>query len=209
MTSPDEWNPYNENEDIAISDVSSFHFDFEKDTDSFLDFDLHLRLLDSVNIGTIKHTSSCSMTPVSLSKLWNIPIKSAGKTLDATTQYCIKTTSNGNIHRRYRTEPHQRQYRQLGGPYSRFSSDTLFSIIKSTRSNVFTQLLSNYVNFTKIYPFKTKREAPSTLSTFIHEVDIPTSLHADGAKELIKGEWGKICRKRHIQQTKTKLHPPW
>ena len=209
LTSLDEWNPYHEDENIAISDVSAFHFDFEKDTDNFLDSDLYLRLLDSVNVGAINHTSSRSMTPENLSKLWNIPIKSASKTLDATTQHHIKTINNGKIHRRSRTEPHQRQYRQLGGPYSRFSSDTLFSKIKSTRSNVCAQLFSNHVNFNKIYPLKTKGEAPSALSTFIHEVGIPTSLHTDGAKELRKGEWGKICRKRHIHQTETEPHSPW
>ena len=115
MTSPDEWNPYDEDEDIAISDVSSLYFDCETDTDNFLDSDLHLRLLDSVNVGSIKYSSSRSMTPESLSKLWNIPIKSVGKTLDVTTQHHIKTTSNGNIHHIYRTKPHQRQYYQLGG----------------------------------------------------------------------------------------------
>ena len=78
MTSPDEWNPYDEDEDIAISDVSLLYFDCETDTDNFLDSDLHLRLLDSVNVGSIKYSSSRSMTPESLSKLWNIPIKSVG-----------------------------------------------------------------------------------------------------------------------------------
>ena len=54
LTSFNEWNPYNEDEDIAISDVSSFHFTFEKNTDNSLDSDFHLILLDSVNIGAIK-----------------------------------------------------------------------------------------------------------------------------------------------------------
>ena len=85
----------------------------------------------------------------------------------------------------------------------------MISKIKSTRSNVCAQLFSNHVNFTKIYPLKAKGEASSALSTFIHEIRIPTSLHTDGAKELRKGEWGKICRKRHIHQTETEPHSPW
>ena len=143
----------------------------------------------------LKHTSFRSITSKSLSKLWNIPIKSAGKTLDTTTQHYIKTINNGNIHHRYRTEPHQRQYRQLGSPYSRFSSDILFSKIKSTRSNVCAQQFSNYVNFTKIYSFKTKGEAHSALSTFLYEVEMPISFHTDGSKELRKVEWGKYVER--------------
>ena len=76
------------------------------------------------------------MTPERLSKQWNISIKSADITLDVTTQYHVKTINNGHIHRRYRTELHQRQCHQLDGPYFRFSSDTLFWKIKSTHSNV-------------------------------------------------------------------------
>ena len=45
---------------------------------------------------------------------------------------------------------------------------------------------------------KGKDHSPYALDRFLHEVGIPTELMTDGAKELIHGDWSKLCRKHII-----------
>jgi hypothetical protein len=54
------------------------------------------------------------------------------------------------------------------------------------------QLYTNDVDFTKVFPMKTKSEAPDTLVAFMQDVGIPSALHSDDAKELTQGRMGEI-----------------
>jgi hypothetical protein len=54
-----------------------------------------------------------------------------------------------------------------------------------------------------------KSEAANTLRCFIHDVGIPQTLHNDNAKELMQGEWRKVCNDYPINTTYTKPHSPW
>ncbi len=60
-----------------------------------------------------------------------------------------------------------------------------------------------------IYPMRLKSEAPNTLKCFLQDVGTPHVLHSDNAKELMQGEWRKICNDFAIQTTYTEPKSPW
>jgi hypothetical protein len=51
------------------------------------------------------------------------------------------------------------------------------------------QLYINDLSFTKVHPMKLKSETADTLSTFIHDVGIPSVIHSYDAQELMHGKF--------------------
>lgn len=54
-----------------------------------------------------------------------------------------------------------------------------------------------------------KSQTHETLSSFIHEIGIPSSLHSDNAKELMQGRFKDLCKEYHILCSYTEPHSPW
>lgn len=54
------------------------------------------------------------------------------------------------------------------------------------------QLYTNDIGFSKIYPMRLKSEVPDTLKFFIHDVGIPSAIHANEAKELMEGKFRSL-----------------
>ena len=159
-------------------------------------------------ISASRHKYTSDVTPVELSKLWNISLDSATRTLKCTDPDHIKV-SQGTMYRRMKTRAHQRRYRQLSGYLGMFASDTFISKVKSLRGNNCIQLFTNRGNFVKCYPIKNKGHAHHALDRFIHEVGVPNELLTDGARELTVAEWGNTCRKHKIHSTMTEPYSPW
>jgi len=88
-------------------------------------------------------------------------------------------------------------------------TDTWFSTVKSTRQNKAAQIFTNGKGYDRVYPLKSKEDAPHGLMSFIHDAGIPQVMVSDGAKEEIKGDWGAICRKYRIKQEQTLPYSKW
>jgi len=71
------------------------------------------------------------------------------------------------------------------------------------------QIYTNDIAFTRVYPMRLKSQAHETLSAFIHEVGVPSSLHSDDAKELMEGKFKDLCKDFHIPCTYTEPYSPW
>lgn len=71
------------------------------------------------------------------------------------------------------------------------------------------QLYINDIGFVRIYPMKNKREIADTLSTFIHDIGLPHTIHSDDAKELVKGKFKSLCKEYSIPTTSTEPYSPW
>lgn len=203
LTSPGAWEPYDSAFDAST--VSSVLSQTNFDDNVFIDHVLTPSLTIS---GVRREGKEHSLTPEILSKLWRIPLPQARRTIQVTEQRSLRK-QEGSISRRYRTDTYQRRYRRLGGPYSRFSTDVLFSKVKSTSGNTCATIYSNKQGFIRIYPMETKSQAHETFSAFIHEVGIPHEIHADGAGELIKGEFRKKLNKYEVHSTVTEPYSPW
>mmetsp|Transcript_10258 Transcript_10258/g.14493 ORF Transcript_10258/g.14493 Transcript_10258/m.14493 type:complete len:310 (+) Transcript_10258:634-1563(+) len=204
LTGDTPWNPGSLDAiDRGVCLVASFlannHFnscDFDADYCSLL------------RINGIRSTNHCEVLPEHLANLWQISVDVACRTLESTTQDSIQVLE-GKLHRRVRTRAHQRRYNQLGGYLGMFASDTSKANVKSLRGNQYIQHFCNRGNYAVSYPIKLKLHANHALDRFIHEVGVPVEMLTDGALELHKVEWGKICQKHEIFQTTTEPHSPW
>lgn len=203
LTSSGNWEPYDLN--LDVSEVTTYP--------SFTNFDHQPSIFDAVdfcyNISGVRREGKRSvLTPENLTKMWHIPLNVARQTLQVTEQKSL-CTNDGQLSRRLRTDTYQRRYRRLGGPYSRFCTDTLFSKVKSTSGNVCAEVYTNRLGFIKVYPMESKSDAHQTLSSFIHEVGIPHSIHTDGARELKQGEFKKKLNKYEVHFSETEPYTPW
>lgn len=166
-------------------------------------------LRDTIMISSASHNSKTSMKPEELSKLGNISLESAHKTLDNTTRRHLRLNKTSNAYRRYKTLAHQLQYRQLGRFLGKFASDIFHSKITSTRGNNYTTVFANRGNFTCFTPILVKSDANLALERFLSTVGIPVEILTDGIRELHKAAWGKLCNRYYISQLLTDSDPPW
>jgi hypothetical protein len=147
------------------------------------------------------------ITKEKLAQRWGIGEVAAGKTIKVTTQKGIRNTLYP-VERRFRTKQAQLRYPQLSGRHGRFYTDTFFASIPAIDNSKCTQIFTNDIGFTKIYSMSGKGNAHHALSSFIHEVGIPSDLHSDNAKELMIGQWRKLCQDFSINTTFTEPHSP-
>ena len=147
------------------------------------------------------------ITKEKLAQRWGIGEVSAGKTFKVTTQKGIRNTLYP-IERRFRTKQTQLRYPQLSGRHGRFYTDTFFSSIPAIDNSTCAQIFTNDIGFKKIYSMHAKGNALQALSSFIHEVGIPNVLHSDYAKELMQGQWRKLCQDFSINTTFTEPNSP-
>ena len=159
--------------------------------------------------GLSRLSDSKQLTPEYLSRLWNITLKDAQLTIQATTQNSIRS-NEGIRSKRLKTLPHQKLYRQLSNEYlGKFASDTFFSNVVSLRGNSCVQLFVNRGNFCKSYPMQKKSQAHRALDRFFHEVGVPSELLTDNASEITVGKWGKLCNRHYVKQKLTEPYSPW
>ena len=148
---------------------------------------------------------SNTLTPIVLSKRWNIGLAKAAKTLSVTTQAGL----------RHIYAPGERKLRQrtlhLKFPNLRgkWYTDTMFSTCKSLRQFDCAQIITNGYGFDIAYPLASKDEAHYALTCFIQDVGIPQTLVMDNALEQSKGEMRKVINAHHIQVGFTVPHAPW
>ena len=195
------WEPYS----IVKGD---FNFNFDQGELENYDY-IYERAINSIIILAVSLKDKYQiLTPSELSNLWYISLPDAKNVLDSTTAIS-RRVQDGQMSRCFRTDLHSRRYRRLGGHFSRFYTDTLFFGAKTLRGNNCAQIYVNRAGYTKIYPLVTKSQAHESLSSFIHEVGIPSSLHSDDAKEIVEGRMMEKIRKYEIYSTMNEPYSPW
>ena len=113
-----------------------------------------------------------------LSRMWNVGLQTAQKTLRATTQLGVRTAVHP-ITRRYRVDHLHLHRKRLNAT---FYTDTLFSKVQSLRGNKCAQIFTDG-KFTAVYPMSTKAKAGDALRELSSDVGIPDNLVADLAGE--------------------------
>ncbi len=229
MTSKEEWNPYSKSSCIstmnADTDIdssrtvdvcsistslipeASFYSELlsQRDICSFYSNDTMETQYRSTN--AVASRSKEKLSPEELASKWGIGIKTAKRTLKATTHRCIRTV--GDLTRRFRTDKAHMRYRRLATKHGRFYVDTLLSKVVSIRNYKCGNLYTNDLGFRKFFPMATESDTPSTLQTFITMVGLPPALHADNAKVFVEGDVKRKCQKYGIAQSFTEPHSPW
>ena len=160
-------------------------------------------------VDTIKSASKDTLLPEVLSKMWNIGLATASRTLKATTQKCICTT--GLLTRRFRTDKSQLRYKQMTRQYGRFYVDYLKVGVTSIRQCIGGTLYTNKVGFKKFFPCSSEisEEIGHTLKLFIEFVGLPFSMHSDNHKNFQERLFKRLLRRFGIYSIYTEPHSPW
>ncbi len=147
------------------------------------------------------------LSPESLARLWQCGLKTAERTLKATTHQCLRTT--GVLTRRFRTDKAHMRYKRLASKQGTFYVDTLKAKVRSLRGFTCGNLYTNNLGFKKFFPMEFESETPHTLQSIIETVGIPPAIHSDNAKVFTEGDFRKKCRKYDIMSTSTEPMSPW
>ena len=136
------------------------------------------------------------VTAENLSRMWNVGLDTARRTLRATTQQGIRTAIHP-ITRRYRTDQLHLHRKRLNAT---FYTDTLFSKVQSLRGNKCAQVFTDG-RFTAVYPLTTKQHAGDALRELTIDVGVPDTLVADQAGEQTgrHTEFARQVQQLHIQ----------
>ena len=153
-------------------------------------------VMESIKISSFQVNRHSSPTPETVSRLWNVGLETAQRTLRATTQQGIRSAVHP-IFRHYRVDHLHFHRKRL---HATFHTDTLFSKIISLRGNKCAQVFMNGA-FTAVYPIMSKSHAGDSLREFINDVGIPDRLYADLAAEHMgtNTEFQQQVHKFHIQ----------
>lgn len=202
LTSMSGWDPYGDN----ITNLSAIDVNLSIQSSKYRE--LHTMLEEKAHIHAITTTTKGELTPSYLSKLWNVSLDLAKRTLQSTKQKPMHILKN-DLTRQRMANKSRLDFVRLSGYLSDFASNTFFSNVTSLRGNKCVQLFSNCGNYIMPYLLQTKSEAPRALHRFFLEVRLPSSILTDGALELKKSRWGKLCRKNEVTQKTTKAYCPW
>ena len=145
--------------------------------------------------------------PSALAKRWGIGIGQARRTIDATTQYTVRSLANPTLSRRFATHDRLLRFRRLP---CKMYTDTMKSKTESWfRRNRYGQVYVTDFGWIGFYPMQKKSNAPDTLVQLAHEKGVPTHFVMDNAKEQTMGEFRRKCRSFgcHVRQTDT--YSPW
>ena len=77
-------------------------------------------------------------------------------------------------------------------------SNALFAKIPSIHGDKGASMFMNDKGFDYVYPWKSKKQHPESLMSFIQDVGIPQMIVSDGGKELCQGTAHEACNECHI-----------
>jgi hypothetical protein len=128
-----------------------------------------------------------SIQPMVLAKNWNIGLKTAQQTLDATLQRGVRTTLHPTLLRRFRTNDRQLRYRRLA--HDMFT-DTLKAGVSSWfRLNRYAQVFATRFGWVRVFPMQKKSQAHEALSLLVQRDGVPPVMIMDGSKEQTMGKF--------------------
>jgi hypothetical protein len=182
ITDEHEWQPYQENLDRGICNVSIINTNIVHDEiDDWL-LNSHNRRLCALQVTKPKD----KLTPEYLAQLWKCGIDTARKTIDATTCKHYRNTVQG-MTKRYRPTRNFMRYKQIRLPAGEFYTDTMIAKIRSIRGHTCAQIYGNKFGYIKAYPLNKhdKQNLGDSLSLIIQDVGVMQKLHTDNAPEMV------------------------
>ena len=157
--------------------------DYDEDSDKYC------------SVTALNSSRSDSISPEELSRRLCIGLKTAARTLKATSHQYIRTT--GLLTKRFRTDKSQLRYKQLSKQYGTFYTYFLKVAVKSIRGFIGGVLYTNKIGFKKFPPCESEKvqETGRSLRSFIEMVGLPYSLHSDNHSNFKEGFFKKMMRK--------------
>lgn len=138
---------------------------------------------DEIMASATTATATRGVDPGYLSKIWKIDLKTAERTVDVTTQRCVRTTADTPFTRNYSTNDRQLRYRRIR---THFFMDTFFATGKagkSLRGNTCCQLFVTDKGFVYVVPMRTRADVSSAVRAFVKAIGAPDAIICDPARE--------------------------
>ena len=159
-------------------------------------------------LGALKSQQVNSLTPETLSMMWQIGLKTAKSTINATTHKCIRST--GLLSKRFKTDKSQLRYKQLSRNYGKFYVDFLKVAVKFIRGFMGGMFFCNKLGYKKFFPCtsETQEEYSHSLRSFIEILRLPESFHPDNHNNLREELFKKTLSKFGIWSTFTEPRFP-
>ena len=204
ITDEHEWQPYQENLDRSICNVSIINTNIVHDEiDDWL-LNSHNRRLCALQVTKPKD----KVTPEYLAQLWKCGIDTARKTIDATTCKHYRNTVQG-MTKRYRPTRNFMRYKQIRLPAGEFYTDTMIAKIRSIRGHTCAQIYGNKFGYIKAYPLNKhdKQNLGDSLSLIIQDVGVMQKLHTDNAPEMVGRKTPFFARARKEGIDLTTIEP--
>ncbi len=167
---------------------------------------------EDYNICSLRSGKRTGVTAQQLAEKWNISPDLAKRTLQSTTQLCIRTSSNPSLARRFPTNDRMLRYNRLD---TTMFMDTFFTTskggtkIKSSRSNTCAQLFVTDFNYVEIRSMKGRAEVCKAIKSLFKDVGVPNAIVADGAREQIFGESLTLCNSANCELRELEKDTPW
>ena len=116
-----------------------------------------------------------------LAKNWVIGLETTTRTVEATTQRCLRTVLHNSLSRRFRTNNRQLRYRKL---MHEVFTDTLESPVPSWFwQNRYAQVFASRFSWSRVFPMRRKADAHDGLSLLAQRDGVPSRTIMDGSKE--------------------------
>lgn len=130
------------------------------------------------------------VTPEHLSKIWQIDIEAARRTIGLTSQH-VKHQEGDHLTRRYSTNDRMLRYKRIR---THFFTDTFHVTAKavSSRKNKHMQLFVSDTGFMYVYPMESKSQIPDAVKAFAKEIGVPLSFILDPSGEQKSDKLKKI-----------------
>ena len=143
-----------------------------------------MQMILSAKTGSQKGT----VTPELLASIWNIGVETANRTIERTTQRGVRDFTNAKMNRRLKPLSYQLMFDHLR---TTMYTDTLFSKIESLQKNTCAQVFCTPLDWTRVFPVKSKAEAHMALDLLHRRYGVQAKLICDNAKELTQGLFRK------------------
>ena len=150
---------------------------------------------ENLRICSLRSGKRTGATALELASLWKISPEVAKRTLESTTQLCIRTNTKDDLSRRYRTNDRMLRYDRIN---TIVFMDTFFATKQkgfvSKRGYTCAQLFVTEFNHVHVSPIKGRKEGVyASVKEYFKNKGVPIAIVADGATEQVQGETRKLC----------------
>ena len=166
----------NQDGDLCTNTVDSQLMDKIFDEALINDYDLDDIMVSAVHVGKNKNIKANH-----LSKIWRIDEDTARKTIDITSQHCMRK-SDPKLSRNYGTNDRMLRYKHLN---EYFFMDTLFATKtahKSSRGHTCMQLFVTDKGFVYVVPMKKESEVLPAIKQFAKAIGAPDAIICDASR---------------------------
>ena len=145
--------------------------------------------------GVTSSTERVGVTATKLAERWRIPLELAKRTIEATTQRCVRSTEVPTLNHRFKTNDRMLRYSRV---LCNVIMDTFFASTRvgpSTRGNTCCQLFATEFGHVFVVPLPSKTGVSITaaLKRYFKDVGVPPMMICDAAREQIKGDSRVLC----------------